>query len=172
MSLQQSIDNLKTCKTCKQNLSSLSFRMHNRGGQRGTCRNCENAKFRACKGWLAPQKVRYAQRVRRERRAYCLVNDAKRRAVAKKSICTIDWRDIQRRIDLGACEVTGMLFDLNTPKSWNAPSLDQIVPGAGYTPENTRVVLYAVNTMANDWGLDLILSVADAIRAKRSVHAD
>jgi hypothetical protein len=59
---------------------------------------------------------------------------------------SLNWRDIQEQIDVGCCEVTGIPFDLTTPKAWNAPSLDQIVAGGGYTQENTRVVLYALNT--------------------------
>jgi hypothetical protein len=55
---------------------------------------------------------------------------------------------------------------LTTPKAWNAPSIDQVTPGAGYTPENTRVVLYAVNVMASDWGLARIIQIADALRAR------
>lgn len=56
-----------------------------------------------------------------------------------------------------------MAFDLTEPKAWNAPSLDQIKAGAGYTPENTRVVLYALNVMAGTWSLAQVREIARAI---------
>lgn len=97
-----------------------------------------------------------------------MVNDARSRAKAKDLECSLDWRDIQQRIEAGACEVSGIEFDLTAPKAWNAPSLDRIIPQQGYTPENTRVVLYAVNTMANDWGLERALEIAAAIKNRRT----
>jgi hypothetical protein len=75
--------------------------------------------------------------------------------------------DIQRRIDEGRCELTGIAFNLDEPRAWNAPSLDQRTPGAGYTRENVRVVLYALNVMANTWGENRIVEIAAAINVRR-----
>lgn len=159
------------CKTCGTVKSSDSFRMHNRGGFRGTCRDCENSQVRETKPWRSDAKRLYQTTRRRTHRGFSLTNDACRRAKERGLAFDLDWRDIQDRIDAGLCEVTGLPFDLDTPKAWNAPSIDQIVAGAGYTKDNTRVVLYALNTMANAWGVDLILTIAEAVRKKRSLDA-
>jgi hypothetical protein len=76
----------------------------------------------------------------------------------------LDVEEIHSRIETGVCELTGIPFDLVTPKAWNSPSLDQIKPAAGYTKDNVRVVLYSVNVMNHNWGPKYILEVADAIR--------
>jgi hypothetical protein len=156
----------KQCKGCQTIKSLNCFRKHNRGGYRGTCRVCENKWVRTKKPWDSDSKRRYQRDVRNRRRGLSLTTDAKQRAKAKGLPFALDWRNIQARIDGGVCEVTGIPFDLFHPKSWNAPSLDQIVPGLGYTPSNTRVIIYALNAMANNWGFSTILKVADALRQK------
>lgn len=83
-------------------------------------------------------------------RAYRLWNDARQRA--RRSDLpfeiTLDW--LKAKIDAGTCEVTGINFDTALgPGSGRGnpfgPSLDQKVPGAGYTPDNTRVVCWMFN---------------------------
>jgi len=95
-----------------------------------------------------------------------LTSDAKQRAKTRTLPFSLDWREIQEKIDLGICEVTGIAFTLEGVKAWNAPSLDQIAPGAGYTKLNTRVVLYCLNIMAGTWGVPQILEIAEAIKRK------
>ena len=161
----------KLCKRCGEARHLSDFRAHNKGGLRGTCKQCENTAVREAKPWASDAKRAYLKERRATHRGFSLTNDAKRRAKEKGLAFDLDWRDIQARIDRGVCEVTGIAFDLSTPKAWNAPSLDQREAKGGYTPENTRVVLYALNTMANCWGEDLISLIADAIRKKRSLSA-
>lgn len=65
----------------------------------------------------------------------------------------------------GRCEVTNIEFVLSTKRSpyLFSPSLDQIIPGLGYTPENSRFVLHAVNALKGE-GTDLdMLLIAQAI---------
>jgi hypothetical protein len=162
-------DQLRRCKGCDQERPLKEFKMHNKGGFRWVCRECENRQVRETKAWRTPEKRAYQSKRRMTHRGFSLTNDAKRRAREKGIAFDLDWREIQQRIDLGFCEVTGIPFDLTQPKAWNAPSLDQKEASMGYTKENTRIVLYALNTMANNWGTDLILQIADAIRAKRSL---
>lgn len=62
---------------------------------------------------------------------------------------------IEEAIAGGRCEATGIEFQLNPwpdggPNPF-APSLDQIIPGRGYTPENTRVVCWFFNRAAGLW---------------------
>jgi len=44
------------------------------------------------------------------------------------------------------------------------PSLDRIVAGRGYTTDNARIVLLAVNVMLSDWGADVFEQVANSYR--------
>lgn len=65
----------------------------------------------------------------------------------------------------GRCEVTGIEFILSTKRSpfLFSPSLDQIIPGLGYTPENSRFVLHAVNALKGE-GTDAdMLLIAQAV---------
>lgn len=51
------------------------------------------------------------------------------------------------------CAVTGMPLRLPvTARDPWAPSIDQILPGRGYTPDNIRVVCVLINTAMNQWG--------------------
>lgn len=157
----------RTCKGCGQRKPLKQFRPHNGNGRRWTCRVCENAWVRTTKPWNSDTKKKYQKGVRLNKRGLALTSDAKRRAKTKGIPFDLDWRDIQKRIDKGACEVSGIRFDLMTPKAWNAPSLDQIVPGKGYTKTNTRVVLHAVNSMVGTWGLDVALTIVAEIRKRK-----
>lgn len=159
----------RVCKGCQEEKPIREFREHNRGGWRWTCRTCENRWVRTTKPWESASKKDYQRGVRRTRRMLNLVSDAKQRAKRKGLAFDLDWKALQVRLDRGVCEVTGIPFDLSIPKAWNAPSLDRIVPNLGYTMENTRIVLLAVNVMASDWGLGTALRVADAIRLRRAV---
>jgi hypothetical protein len=60
--------------------------------------------------------------------------------------------DIQRRIDAGACEITGTSFDLSAGKKFNSPSIDRIDPSRGYEPDNIRIVCFAMNAAMGEWG--------------------
>lgn len=141
-----------------------AFRHHNKGGRRWTCRDCENAWVRTTKPWSSGAKRAYQRSVRNTRRGMALTFDARRRAKARGQPFDLNWRDIQKRIEAGFCEVTGLPFDLSGHRSWNTPSLDQIEASEGYTKANTRVVLYAVNMMAGTWGLERAVMVAEAIK--------
>jgi hypothetical protein len=137
------------------------------GGLPGTCKECARAKERIRKR-SKPETIRQDfKRWRDENRGHALVNVAKNRAKNFKIPFDLSVENIQKRIDNGCCEVTGISFDLTTPRAWNAPSLDQIIPKAGYTMENTRVVLYALNVMANSWGLQKIVEVSNGILRSR-----
>jgi len=106
--------------------------------------------------------------VRRTRRGMLLTFDAKRRAKNKGIPFSLDWKNIQDRIENGYCELTGIPFNLDHPKSWDAPSIDQIIASNGYTPDNTRVVLYSVNVMIGTWGVEHFLMISDYLRLKRN----
>lgn len=157
----------RRCKGCEKEKPLSEFRLHNRGGRRWTCRVCENAWVRTTKPWSGTAKRDYQRSRRLTVRGFALAIDAKNRAKTKGIPFSLDWREIQRKIEAGFCEVTGLPFSLTkTRRTWDAPSLDQIKPGLGYTPENTRVVLYALNMMIGTWGLETMLKVAAAVKGR------
>jgi hypothetical protein len=52
-----------------------------------------------------------------------------------------------------------------------APSLDQIMPGAGYTENNVRVVAMIVNTAMNGWGAEVLLDFLSRVGLRSSFGA-
>lgn len=72
---------------------------------------------------------------------------------------TEDW--ILDKLSSGKCEVTGMAFEFETKAKTRypmAPSLDQINPGKGYTPENTRLVCNWFNTAKSEYSDEQLFS--------------
>lgn len=100
-------------------------------------------------------------------RASKLVAAAKSRAATKGLPfgLTVEW--VQLALDAGVCEATGIAFDLEANRGWNTPSLDQIQAGKGYTPGNTRVVLFGLNAACGTWGENKVIEMSRAIMARR-----
>lgn len=65
----------------------------------------------------------------------------------------------------GRCEVTNIEFILSTKRSpyLFSPSLDRIIPTLGYTPENSRFILHAVNALKGQGTDEDMLTIAKAI---------
>jgi hypothetical protein len=97
--------------------------------------------------------AREAQR-RLKKRAQCLVANCRTRSRRRGLVFNLDdfIDELQRRIDMGVCEITGCRFDLSPGRKWNSPSIDRINSKLGYTPENVRVVCQAMNLAMADWG--------------------
>ena len=77
-----------------------------------------------------------------------------------------DW--IEERIRRG-CELTGLSFKIKTSGVFHplGPSIDRIDPQLGYTKENCRLILHALNNMKSWADDDLMYFIADAlIKAK------
>ena len=91
-----------------------------------------------------------------------LVSGAKRRA-EKSGIpfsITRDWVVSRFELQGGVCALSGRPFQLeygSGGRRSNALSLDQIVPGNGYTAENTQLVLWCVNEMKKRTQLDVFV---------------
>lgn len=100
-------------------------------------------------------KAKGAKR-RREKRAQCLINGARTRCRNKSILFALEGfePELQRRIDLGVCELSGAKFDLSPGRKANSPSLDRIDPQKGYIPSNVRVICHALNTALGDWGVE------------------
>jgi hypothetical protein len=86
-----------------------------------------------------------------------LLANARRRAKKRGHPCTISKTWVQKRLDLGQCQITDLKFYTGEPygHEWwthpRAPSLHRVDPAKGYTPENTRVVVWQYNCAMNHW---------------------
>lgn len=68
------------------------------------------------------------------------------------------------------CDVSGLPFSLdwNSGKNPFAPSLDRKDNTKGYTLENTRLVLAAVNFGMNVWGLEIYTAICAGVAHKQN----
>ena len=82
----------------------------------------------------------------------------KLRATESTIPCTITLQEIIEKLEAtnGICPATGDLFNYDLIGTANpySPSLDQIVPGLGYTIENTQIVCWWYNAAKGDWFTD------------------
>ena len=92
----------------------------------------------------------------------------KRRAALSKGKLTIsrDW--IRDRLDNGFCEITKLPFNFSGREGYtrqpHAPSVDRIDPkNPDYTPENCRLVLWAVNCAMAEYGEEIMIPIFKAI---------
>ena len=68
------------------------------------------------------------------------------------------------------CALTGISFFAHHPAPRvhpYAPSFDRIDCAGGYTIDNVRIVVFAVNVMLSDWGDGVFSRVADGYRRVR-----
>src|SRR5690606_777983 len=161
---------MKICKACKKNLPESVYSIHTGERLRSTCNPCRatiaKEKYAISdKAKVKAQYQAYRDTRRITRRANYLITAAKQRAKKKGLDFNLDpfKKEIQEIIDQGVCQITGIPFDIHAKQSWNSPSLDRINPCAGYVRENVRVVLFSLNVMMHDWGLDCVKKVMSAL---------
>lgn len=99
-----------------------------------------------------------------------MLNNATGRAGKRRMAVDLDIPSIidMMRAQQFRCCITLLPFDLNwrvgrsAKRNAYAPSLDRRDNAKGYTKENCRIVLAAVNYAMNEWGLETYLEVAKA----------
>ena len=103
-----------------------------------------------------------------------MFKSAKKRASIKdrEYSITCDQEQLIVKRANGFCELTRISFAEKVDAEWFrnpfAPSLDRIDSSKGYEFENVRVVIYAINSAINEWGLDLYLQIAErAVMAEK-----
>jgi hypothetical protein len=74
------------------------------------------------------------------------------------------------------CALTGIQFLLEEQRGTTharpyTPSFDRIDCSGGYTMDNVRIVVFAVNMMLSDWGEDVFHRVADGYRQVQKAGA-
>lgn len=102
-------------------------------------------------------------------RARHLFNSAKIRSGkrGREILIDVDW--VQKKLEVGVCELSGLSFVFETSKGDRdpyAPSLDRIDNSKGYTKENCRVILWALNMAFSNWGHETYLEIAKAYLQK------
>lgn len=110
--------------------------------------------------------------------ARIMLNNATGRAKKRNLVVSLTKHEIIQMLREHGyrCAITQKPFDLDwrtgrdARRNAFAPSLDRIDNKQGYSRENCRLVLSAVNYAMNEWGLDLYLELAEAafrFRTKR-----
>jgi len=162
---------MKKCSRCGTEKPVDLFRKRKNvpSGHCGVCKSCESEQR---KGWGVNNRKKDRAAVCRyhnKHRAYFLIRYASDRAAAKGWAFDLDAHrsDIQKRIDAGFCELTGIAFDLNGSRSFNSPSIDRIDPSLGYTYDNIRIICFAMNSALGNWGEEILHAVVTSWIDKR-----
>lgn len=100
-------------------------------------------------------------------RAFTLYYSARSRAKQWDVPFSLTKEWIQGELLKGRCAVTGMQFSMEESQAYRAthpfsPSIDRIVSGGPYSPDNCRVVILAVNAAMGAWGEAIFSTVAHA----------
>jgi hypothetical protein len=125
-------------------------------------------------GILRRERVDPDQRAKRDAIALCVHRSlarakhrAKKRGMAFN--LTEEWVLEQMKQQDCKCALTGIPF-LADEEGYRvralAPSLDRIDCAWGYTTDNVRIVVFAVNAMLSDWGEELFSRIVDGYRRK------
>lgn len=118
---------------------------------------------RTCKS--AHAKARYQNDPKY--RASVLFEQRKKHAKKQGLPFTITIEQYLTGIESGYCARTGLPFDMSCDKDAPfAPSLDQIIPGNGYTPDNVQVVVMIYNLIKSNHSDADVLHMARALVAK------
>lgn len=114
-------------------------------------------------------KRRGAKR-RLEKRAMCLIAAARVRSRNKGILFALDGfsDELQRRIDAGFCELSGVAFDMSPGRKPTSPSLDRLDASKGYTKDNVRVICHALNVALGDWGEEQLAPIVVGWMQRRS----
>ena len=149
---------MKHCSKCKETkpIEDFSFNKKAKDGRFHYCKICTN-------------KDNAKRRTTPLGRAQVLINEMRKnkdgkRANLKKTLTTAD---ILPALEAGYCQLTRLPFDFyptkNTSKNPYAPSLDRIDSQKGYTKENCRVILSAVNDALGEYKDEDMLPILKAL---------
>jgi hypothetical protein len=96
-------------------------------------------------------------------RALQMVRSCKKSAKRRNIVFNISIEDVLPGVQSKNCQLTGIPFNLKPPekKAMNlyAPSIDRIDNNKGYTKDNIRIVLWAVNRAVGEDGDEVMLPI-------------
>jgi hypothetical protein len=144
---------MKACYVCKKTkpLSEFSKNCKEKDGKKFECKSC-------VADWVKTPSAKVSR----------LYSACVRRAKLSKSEVTITREWLLERINKGVCELTGLVFNFDGRGQYSrqpyAPSIDRIDPqNKNYTPENCRVVLWAVNCSMAEYGDEIMIPIFEKI---------
>jgi hypothetical protein len=154
---------IRKCTKCKETFSLSEF-YNNKTGRDGLnawCKKCVQACIlryaKTPKGRAVRNKTNKNTRRKPYGRALVLWHAARVRAHknALDFTLTVEW--VREKVMAGHCELSGIPFDFSEiGKKSNAkpysPSIDKINSHRGYTPDNCRVICWALNSAFGHWG--------------------
>ncbi|MEM1040838.1 MAG: hypothetical protein AAGI12_15360 [Pseudomonadota bacterium] len=130
----------------------------------------EKASFRSVKKRKTDAQIYRANVTKKLKKA---LTRSRKRAESKSMAhdLTIEWLVKTAKKQGNACSITKIPFLLEDAKAKTldpySPSIDRIDSAKGYTKDNVRLVLFAVNVMFWDWGEETAAKVASAFCANR-----
>lgn len=141
------------CRECAKVWRALSVEDHRRQAREYQQRNREKVKLR---------KLIFARKIRALRPWETLLNEARWRAkqTSKDFTLTKEWAAITWT---GRCAITDQPFDLTSEKRTGAPyspSIDRIDNSRGYTSDNSRFILFALNIFKRQMTDQEMLTIA------------
>jgi hypothetical protein len=103
-----------------------------------------------------------------KKKAQVLMGNAKRRCEDKGVELHLQHEWVEKHLERGTCELTGIPFNFGPPTNGltrlpDAPSLDRISKHKPYTEDNTRVILWAVNCALAEYGTEVMLPILKAV---------
>lgn len=134
---------------------------------RADCLECEKEydymyKLRNKNIILKKAKLRYRNNV-----VNSMLNNAKSRAKRSDLKFNLDIEFMMKRWKMcnGKCELSGLPFQLKVTRKPHPyrPSLDRINNNKGYTKNNIRIILWALNRAINDDGLTEYIKIATEV---------
>jgi len=132
----------RVCSCCEKRKPRSEFYLRTDGRQAGNlsswCKRCLVAKADA------RSKANPGDRA---------IRAAKHRAAKKELPYDLDdyKTEIKERI-LKGCELSGLPFTIDGPRSWDSPSIDRIKPELGYVYGNIRIIMWCLNSLFGHWG--------------------
>jgi len=90
---------------------------------------------------------------------------AQARARKKNIPFDLDFEWVFSRLSAGICEVSGISFVLpdNGNRHAFAPTIDQVIPSAGYTKDNCQLVVWTYNAAKGCSSHVEVLTLAEAL---------
>lgn len=136
----------------------------------GHCKVCTRARRRKTKGGREYNK-QWAKTLRG--RALRMLTAARSRSRERGMPApTIDNEWVFQRLSRGVCEMSGVRLSMAGLGGPYAPSLDRRDSQQPYTPENTRITCWALNSAFCDWGAEAFAPIAEAWLRQRALLGD
>jgi hypothetical protein len=159
------LSHTKICARCnaEKELSEFNKMTASKDGHQPYCRPCGAAYLNTPERRASARAYKNAATRTLSGRCVALLKNAEARAKDKGLPCTITLAWITERVAVGHCAVTGLPFAIEEVGRGLSPSLDQIIPGLGYTPENTQVVCWLYNRAKGVEGHDAVMMLAEAL---------